>query len=233
MVLKKMALVGDAMSHVALLGLALGILFQFPAFLGAFGVLFVSAIIIWHLGRVTKLSFETIVGAIFTLALAIGIYLIQDRLELLESLFGDITSVTLLDTIIAVTISVVAIVLTRMIYQKLVLAMISEDLAVSKGISVSKTDLLYLLLVSMVIAIGIKIVGGLLVGFLVAVPAASAKNVSPNLLRYALMSSIFGAISASSGVLLSNYLNVLSGPMVVFSGMAIFAASVLFKWRSK
>lgn len=233
MVLKKMALVGDAMSHVALLGLALGILFQFPAFLGAFGVLFVSAIIIWHLGRVTKLSFETIVGAIFTLALAIGIYLIHDRLELLESLFGDITSVTLLDAIIAVTISVVAIVLTRMIYQRLVLAMISEDLAVSKGINVSKTDLLYLLLVSMVVAIGIKIVGGLLVGFLVAVPAASAKNVSPNLLRYALMSSVFGAVSASSGVLLANYLNVLSGPMVVFSGMAIFAASVLFKWRSK
>jgi len=233
MVLKKMALVGDAMSHVALLGLALGILFQFPAFLGAFAVLFVSAIIIWHLGRVTKLSFETIVGAIFTLALAIGIYLIDDRLELLESLFGDITSVTLFDTIEAVIISVVAIVLTRMIYQRLVLAMISEDLAVSKGINVSKTDLLYLLLVSMVVAIGIKIVGGLLVGFLVAVPAASAKNVSPNLLRYALMSSVFGAISASSGVLLANYLNVLSGPMVVFSGMIIFAASVLFKWRSK
>jgi ABC-type Mn2+/Zn2+ transport system permease subunit len=233
MVLKKMALVGDAMSHVALLGLALGILFQFPAFLGAFAVLFVSAIIIWHLGRVTKLSFESIVGATFTLALAIGIYLIHDRLELLESLFGNITSVTLLDTIVAVIISVVAIVLTRMIYQRLVLAMISEDLAVSKGISVSKTDLLYLLLVSMVVAIGIKIVGGLLVGFLVAVPAASAKNVSSNLFRYALLSSVFGAISALSGVLLSNYLGVLSGPMVVFSGMAIFAASVLFKWRSK
>ena len=233
MVLKKMALVGDAMSHVALLGLALGILFQFPAFLGAFGVLFVSAIIIWHLGRVTKLSFESIVGATFTLALAIGIYLIQDRLELLESLFGDIASVTLLDTMVAVIISVLAIVLTRMIYQKLVLAMISEDLAVSKGINVSKTDLLYLLLVSLVVAIGIKIVGGLLVGFLIAVPAASAKNMSSNLVGYALMSSVFGAVSASSGVLLSNYLNVLSGPMVVFSGMTIFAASVFFKWRSK
>ena len=233
MVLKKMALVGDAMSHVALLGLALGILFGFPTFLGAFAVLFVSAIIIWHLGKVTKLSFESIVGATFTLALAIGIYLIQDRLELLESLFGDITSVTLLDALAGVIVSVVAILLTRMIYKKLVLGMISEDLAVSKGISVSATDLLYLLLVSMVVAVGIKIVGGLLVGFLVAVPAASAKNVSSNLFRYALASSVFGAVSATSGVLLSSYLNVLSGPMVVFSGMAIFATSVLLKWRSK
>jgi zinc transport system permease protein len=233
MVLKKMALVGDAMSHVALLGLALGFLFNFPVFLGAFAVLFVSAIIIWHLGRVTKLSFESIVGATFTLALAIGIYLMKDRLELLESLFGDITTVTLLDTMAAVAISITAILLTKVIYKKLVLGMISEDLAVSKGISVSMTDLLYLLLVSMVVAIGIKIVGSLLVGFLVAVPAASAKNVSSNLVKYALTSSIFGAVSVSSGVLLSNYLNVLSGPMVVFSGMAIFVISVLLKWRAR
>ena len=233
MVLKKMALVGDAMSHVALLGFALGIRFQFPTWLGAFAVLFVSAIIIWDLGKVTKLSFEAIVGATFALALAAGIYLIPNQFDLLEALFGDIASVALLDTIEAVVISIIAIILTKMIYDKLVLGMISEDLAISKGINVSRADLLYLLLVSLVVATGIKIVGSLLVGFLVAVPAASAKNVSSNLLRYSLMSSVFGAISASSGVLLSSYLNVLSGPMVVFSGMAIFVASVLLKWRSK
>jgi zinc transport system permease protein len=233
MVLKKMALVGDAMSHVALLGLAIGFLFNFPAWLGAFAVLFVSAIIIWHLGRVTKLSFESIVGATFTLALAVGIYILKDSLELLESLFGEITAVTLLDTIAAVVISVAAIILTKSIYQKLVVGMISEDLASSKGVSVSKTNLLYLLLVSMVVAVGIKIIGSLLVGFLIAVPAASAKNLSSNLFRYSLLSSVFGAVSVSSGVLLSNYLNVLSGPMVVFSGVTIFVASVLLKWRTK
>src|SRR3990170_9159811 len=76
MVLEKMALVGDALSHVALPGLALGILFNFNPFFGAFAFLFVSAVIIWHLGRVTKLSFETLVGAVFTLALAIGVIII-------------------------------------------------------------------------------------------------------------------------------------------------------------
>jgi ABC-type Mn2+/Zn2+ transport system permease subunit len=233
MVLKKMALVGDAMSHVALPGLALGLLFHFPVFLGAFAVLFLSAIVIWHLGRVTKLSFESIMGAAFTLALAIGILMISDKLELLESLFGDITNVTVLDTIAAVVISITAILLTKMIYKKLVLGMISEDLAVSKGISVSKTDLLYLLLISLVVAAGIKIVGSLLVGFLVAVPAASAKNVSSNLLKYSALSSIFGAISASSGVLLSNYLNIQSGPMVVVSGITVFAVTVVLRWKTK
>lgn len=234
MVLKKMALVGDAFSHVALPGLALGLLFNFPVFLGAFAVLFVSAVIVWHLGRVTKLSYESIVGATFTLALAIGILMmVHGQLDLLESLFGDITSVTLLDTSAAVIVSIVAVLLTKMIYKKLVLGMISEDLAVSKGISVSKTDLLYLLLVSLVVATGIKIVGSLLVGFLVAVPAASAKNISSNLYKYSVMSSVFGAISAFSGVLLSNYLNVQSGPMVVISGITIFAVTVALRWKAK
>ena len=77
MVLEKMALVGDALSHVALPGLALGILFNFNPFFGAFTFLFLSAVAIWHLGRVTKLSFETLVGAVFTLSLVIGILLVS------------------------------------------------------------------------------------------------------------------------------------------------------------
>lgn len=78
MVLEKMALVGDALSHVALPGLALGILYNFNPFLGAFAFLFVSAVLIWHLGRVTRLAFETIVGAMFTLSLAVGILIIPE-----------------------------------------------------------------------------------------------------------------------------------------------------------
>jgi manganese/iron transport system permease protein len=70
MVLEKMALVGDALSHVALPGLAIGITLQFNPYLGAFAFLFVSAIIIWHVQRVTKISFEALVGPMFTLALA-------------------------------------------------------------------------------------------------------------------------------------------------------------------
>lgn len=161
MVLEKMALVGDALSHVALPGLALGILFNFNPFLGAFAFLFASAVIIWYLGRVTKLPFETIVGAVFTLSLAIGVLIIPEA-ELLEALFGDITKVTILETMASAAISVVAVLLTRMIYKKLVLGMISEDLAVSKGINVGRINLLYLLLVSIVVAVGIKIVGTLL-----------------------------------------------------------------------
>jgi ABC-type Mn2+/Zn2+ transport system permease subunit len=232
MVLEKMALVGDALSHVALPGLAIGILLNFDPFIGAFIFLFASAAIIWHVQRVTRLSFEALVGATFTLALAVGIILIPEP-ELLEALFGDITNVVVLDAIAAAVISVVTILLTRAIYRKLVLAMISEDLAISKGIDVAKTNLLYLFLVSLVVAIGIKIVGTLLVGFLVIVPAIAAKNLSSDMYRYSLLSAVFGAAAAFSGILLANYWSLHPGPMVVFSGIAIFAVTIVVNWRMK
>lgn len=233
MVLEKMALVGDALSHVALPGLALGILFNFNPFFGAFAFLFGSAVAIWQLGRITKLSFETLVGATFTLALAIGILLIRDLDALEAALFGDLTAVSLLDAILGVIVSIIAISLTKVIYDKLVLGMISEELATSTGINVARTNLLYLLLVSLVVAIGIKITGTLLVGFLVVTPAAAARNVSSNLFRYSLLSSIFAAASACAGVLLSNYLTITPGPLVVLSGVAIFVTAVFIKWLSK
>ena len=227
MVLEKMALVGDALSHVALPGLAIGYLLNFNPFIGGFAFLFVSAVIIWYVQRITRISFEALVGASFTLALAIGILIIPE-LELVEALFGSISTIVVWDAAAATVISVVAILLTRFIYKKLVLAMISEDLAISKGIDVAKTNLLYLFLVSIVVAVGIKIVGTLLVGFLVIVPAIAARTLSPNLFRYTVLSSVFGVISAFSGVLLANYyVDLPPGPLVVFSGIAIFAVTII------
>ena len=234
MVLEKMALVGDALSHVALPGLALGILLGFNPLVGGFVFLFVSAVLIWHLGRITKLSFETLVGATFTLALAIGILLFGDNLDALEeALFGDITAVDLTEAAAAVLISVAVIFLTKLIYRKIVLGLISEELATSKGISIARTNLLYLLLVSLTVAIGIQITGTLLVGFLVVTPAAAAKTVSANLSRYFMLSAVFGAISAVSGILLSSYFNIVPGPLVVISGIVIFVVAVTVRWRMK
>jgi len=233
MVLEKMALVGDALSHVALPGIALGVLLNFDPLIGAFAFLFVSAVLIWHLSRVTKLSFETLVGAAFTLALAIGILLFQNLDALEEALFGDITKVGLIQASAAIAISIAVISLTRVIYKKIVLGLISEELAISKGINIARTNLLYLLLVSLTVAIGIQITGTLLVGFLVVTPAAAARIISTNLSKYLTLSAIFGAISAISGIILSNYFDVHPGPIVVISGIAIFAATIIIRWRRK
>lgn len=225
MVSRHMALVGDALSHVALPGVALGILFNFNPFIGAFAFLAATVIVTWYLQKSTTLSVEAIIGVLFVLALAIGI-LITPEVDLFEALFGDVSKITLTDTIITVLVSVGVLLVARSIYEKLVVSMISKELAIASRIKVERINLIYLFLVAIIVAVGIKEVGTLLVGALVILPAAAAKNISSTLSRYSLMSAIFGLASATLGIILSNYVNVPAGPLVVIVGATIFAAGV-------
>lgn len=228
MISKRMALVGDALSHVALPGLALGILFGFNPFLGAFALLAATAVVTWYLQKSTELPVESIIGVLFVLALAIGI-LITPEVELYEALFGDISLVTVTDAAAAAVISVAVVLALRAIYGRLALTMISRELAVSSGVNVEAINLVYLLLVSTVVAVGIKEVGTLLVGAVVIVPAAAARNISTSLARYGLLSGAFGVASALVGVLLSGYLALPAGPVVVLAGAVLFGAGLAVK----
>ena len=228
MILKRMALVGDALSHVALPGLALGLLFNFNPFVGAFVFLFIAAIATWYLERFTELSVESIIGVLFVLALAVGI-LITPQPDLLEALFGDVTKVTFYDAVAAAGVSAMVVLVIRLIHRRVVLSLISEELATSMGINVSRVNFVYLFLVTLVVAIGIKVVGTLLVGALVIVPAAGAKNISANLSGYSRYSGVFGVVSAVSGVLLSSYLGLPAGPLVVIAGTVIFLLTLAAK----
>jgi ABC-type Mn2+/Zn2+ transport system permease subunit len=232
MISRHMALVGDALSHVALPGLALGLMFNFNPFIGAFAFLAATVIVTWYLQKSTTLSVEAIIGVLFVLALAIGI-LITPGEDLLEALFGDVSKITLIDTIITVLVSVCVIFITRTIYEKLAVSMISKELAVASRIKVERINLIYLFLIATIVAVGIKEVGTLLVGAVVIVPAAAAKNISSTLSRYSLTSAIFGLASATSGVILSSYVNVPAGPLVVIAGAAIFVAAVAVSSLSK
>ncbi len=228
MVSKHMALVGDALSHVALPGLALGILFNFNPFFGAFAFLAMTAIVTWYLQKSTSLSVEAIIGVLFVLALAVGILLTPEP-DLLEALFGNVSMISFVDAAITITISVFVILATRAIYDRLALSMISEELAISSKVNVERVNLIYLLLVTVVVAVGIREVGTLLVGAVVIVPAAAARNISSTLARYSLTSALFGLVSATSGIVLSGYANVPAGPLVVVIGTAIFAGGLLAK----
>jgi len=228
MVLRRMALVGDALSHVALPGLALGLLWNFPPFFGAFGALLIAIVLIWLIENRTKLSTETLVGIFFTLSLSIGL-LITPEPELLEALFGDIAKTTPLETFLAVVFSLIAIITVSKIYNRLVLGTISNDLASSIGIRTKKIDFIFLLIVALIVALGIKIVGSLLMGALVIIPAAAAKNLSRNLSTYSGFSALFGLLSAAGGVYLASHLGFSPGPIVVLTSSAVFFISLIFK----
>lgn len=239
MILKRMALVGDVLSHVALPGIALGLLFNFSPFLGAFAFLFAAVVATWYLERSTRLPLDAVIGVLFVFALAVGL-LITPEADLLDALFGDISSVALLDTVVAVAISACVLVVARRIYRGVILSLISEDLAIAKKVKIGQVDFLYLLLVALVVATGIKVVGMLLVGAVVILPAVSAKNVSRSLSGYALLSAVLGMITAAGGIALAALLPSLDsgltyvppGPLVVVAGMAVFLVTVAMKIRS-
>jgi len=228
MILRKMALVGDAMTHVALPGMGLALLLNINPFFGALVFLVAATFGTWGIESKTNLSVETIVGIFFTASLALGI-IITPELELLEVLFGDISKVSLLDGILAVVLSVIAFLLTVKIKKDLLLGIMSPDLAKSSRVNVDRINLIFLLLVSLVVALGVKIVGTLLMGSLVIIPAAASRNISVNFTKFGIWSFIFGILSVGIGIFLTKFFAIPPGPLVVLVSVAIFLVTLLFK----
>ncbi len=227
MVLKKMALVGDALSHVALPGVALAILFHVNPFLGAFCTLLIGIIGIWLIETKTELSTESLVGLFFTFSLAIGI-LITPHEDILEALFGDITKVTRLDAILALVFSIVIIIVMKLISKGFILSTISSDLAKSSGTKVARNNFIFLFLVALIVALGIKAVGTLLMGALVIIPAIASKNFTSSMRSYSYCAAFIGLLSLLGGILLANLFHLSPGPIVVLTSSAIFAVSIAF-----
>lgn len=228
MVLRRMALVGDALSHIALPGMGIALTFGLNPFLWAFIFLAVATWIIWLLEGKTKIPTEALVGILFTASLAAGI-LITPKIELIEALFGDISKVTFLDGVLAVALSIVVFIIGKKIYRGLILGTISEDLATSSGVKLRKINLVFLILVSIIVALGVKVVGTLLMGALVIISATAAKNFSRSISTYTFLSILFGLVSAPAGLILARYFDFTPGPVVVLVSVFIFLISLLRK----
>ncbi len=228
MLTKRMALVGDAFGHVALPGMGLALLFGLNVSLGAFAFLFLGVLVVWYLEPKTQLPAETLVGIIFVLSLAVG-FLITPEPELLEALFGDISKVSFWGTVASAVASVLVGLTVWKIYPKITLGSISEDIAAANKINVKKYNFIYLLMVAIVVALGVRIVGSLLAGALVIVPAAAARLISSNLRQYAAFSAGFGILSCIFGILLAQTINFSAGPIIILVCSFFFLIALVFK----
>lgn len=228
MVLKRMSLVGDALSHVALPGMALAIMFHVSPLLGAFLALLLAVFGIWYIGERSRVYPEALVGVAFTGALALGM-IITPAPELLEALFGDITKITLIEGWIAVSLSILVIIVTKVISKKMTLAVVSEDLAKVSGVKTRLINLIYLLSIGVVVALGVKFVGTLLTGALVIVPAAAAKNISSKMIVYSLAAMLIGIFSAGIGITTATMLKFSIGPVVVITTIGFFVISYFLR----
>ncbi len=228
MVLRRMSLVGDALSHVALPGIAVALLIHVNPFFGAFAALLLAIFLIWLLEKRTELPSETLVGIMFTVSLAFGLLLTPEP-ELLEALFGDISKATMLDFWLTLVLSIAVILIIRSIADKLMLGIISKESAMALKIPINKINFIFLFLVAFIVALGIKVAGTMLTGSLVIIPAAAAKNISVNLSQYTMWSLFFGGISAGLGLLISSYFVIPAGPAIILSAGVIFLGTLVFK----
>jgi ABC-type Mn2+/Zn2+ transport system permease subunit len=226
MVLKRMSLVGDALSHVALPGMAIAITLGISPILGALTALTVAILGIWYLEDHSDTYPEALVGVFFTASLAFGVLLTKES-ELLEALFGSLEKMNFQEGIISAAISIGIIVVTYLLSKDLIISIISNELAISSGIKTSRINLIYLLLVGVIVSLGIRFVGTLLMGALVIVPAVSAKNIVNDIKGYMMLSSVFGVASAVFGILIAVTNNLSVGAIVVLVSITIYIVTYI------
>lgn len=228
MLSRRMALVAGPLGHLTLPGIALALMYGFDVSLGAFPFVILGIILIWAFEIRTKLPMEALTALVFASGVAIAfLFLPIEQAE--TALVGDITKANFRETAASVVISLVLILTVQRNYTKLVLINISEDLATSAGINVRKINLLYLLLIAVIVALGVKMVGGLLTAALVAIPPSVARNLGRNLHQYAFGAMAVGIASSFLGIVLFKLTEYPAGPLIILVSASMFLATLVFK----
>lgn len=232
MITRRMALVGDALGHVALPGMGLAFMLGMDVGIGAFAFLLAAVVVIWYLGEITELSTETLVGVLFVGSLSLGFMLVPEQ-HMLESLIGDLSTISQMSAWIAGIISVLVFLVTSRIASGMFLISISADLAAVHGINTRRYAFVFLLLIAIVVALGVKVTGSLLVGALLIVPPATARMLARDLRSYASLSVLAGVLSSLVGMLLSAYAGLPVGPTIILSSVVMFVASFGARWMRR
>jgi ABC-type Mn2+/Zn2+ transport system permease subunit len=226
-VMRRMALAGDALSHVALPGIGIALALHVHPVFGAAAMLFFGALIVWAIEDRSRLATETIIGVIFSTALAVG-SLATSGEDLVEALFGGAgTTPSRLETVfgLVAAVGVMLFVLSRK--HALVVALVSPDIARTIGINVQRLNLLYLEMFALTVALGLRYLGVLLMGSLIIIPAATAKRLSGNLDQMLATAALIAIAVTLVGSALATALHRATGPLIVSLAAAAFFLTFL------
>jgi zinc transport system permease protein len=227
MLSRRMALVAGPLGHLTLPGIALALLWGFDVSLGAFPFVILGVVMIWLLEMRTKLPMEALTAVVFASGVAVAfLFLPIDQAE--AALVGDISKAGLGDTVLVVVSSAAVMFAVNRAYPKLVLGNISEELAAAEGVDVKRYNLLYLFLIAVIVALGVKMVGGLLTAALVAIPPAAARNVGKTLGQYTFGATTVGVASAVLGIVLFRISGFPAGPLIIIVSAAVFLLTLPF-----
>ncbi len=228
MITKKMALSGDALGHLALPGIAIGLLYNLNLTCGAFITLALGILFIWRLEIKTKITTEALTGIVFTTSTAAAFLFLKES-DLERALIGDITSIGRKELVLSVIMLCAVYLIIRAIYKDMILASLSEDLAKVEKVKINRNNLVFLLSVAVIVALGIKVVGSLLIGALVIIPAATAKNISRNMRQYSYGGAVFGILGGALGMWLYKITGLPAGPLIILTSTLFFVISVALR----
>ena len=225
-VLRKEALLSDALAHVILLGIALSIIFKINILLGIFAFSILAGLAIYLVKNKSSLELDAVVGVFFTTALTLGALLISSE-ELLESFLGNLEKITRPDVIISTVLAAVLIFALFYKFKEFASASFAPDLAQVDGLKVQRYELFFMLMLALAVAMGIKLVGTLLISALIIVPAATAKIFTMQLRTMALWSVIFGVAAVFAGLTATLYWGTPPGPTIILSGSGLFFLTLI------
>lgn len=228
---RKMAYFGDTLAHASLMGLALGFLLDINLYLALVVCCLTLAVILVTLQKQQLIASDTLLGILAHSALSIGLvavsFLDNVRVDLMSYLFGDLLAVSTQD-LLFIYAGVVAIAAALFIFWRPLLSTtVNEELAAVEGVNTDLISLVLMLMVGIVIAVGMKFVGALIMTSLLIIPAATARHFASSPEQMAFTAAFLGVVSVLSGLTLSWHFDTPAGPSVVISATSLFVLSQL------
>lgn len=224
--LRRMTLAADALSHVALPGIGLAILLRVDPLIGAVAALLSAAVLIWALEKRSRLRTDAVIGVVFAAALALGALLTSGE-QLIDALFGAPGGLSMWEMIAGIIGATIVVVFVFMAKDRLVLAVVSRDMACSSGVNVRRLDLLYLLTLSLTVALGLRYLGVLLMGSMLIIPPAVARVLARNLTQMLVLSALCAVVSTLGGTWLAARFATETGPIIVLVAAGAFVAALI------
>lgn len=223
---RRLAYFGDTLSHAALLGVALALLFELNITAAVFAVSALISLLLLALQRRAVLSSDALLGLLSHSALAIGLvvlaFMTWVRVDLMSFLFGDILAVSRTDLAVIWAGGLAVIAVLAWIWRPLFAATVNREIAEAEGQQPDRVELVFMLLMASVIAIALKIVGVLLITAMLIIPAATARRLSSTPERMAVLAAAAGVVSVVGGLYGSLTWDTPAGPSIVVAGVVLF-----------
>jgi ABC-type Mn2+/Zn2+ transport system permease subunit len=227
-VMRRMTLASDAISHVALPGIGIALALQINPVLGGIAALLLGTVLVWLIEHKTRVPTEAVIGVVFSAALAIGSMLTSGE-ELIEALFGAQRAPGGAETLLGIGAASLVIAFILRARHRLLITLVSSDLARTTGIDVARLDFLFLIAFALTVALGLRYLGILLMGSLIIIPAATARHLTRSL-DSMLATAVALALAATGlGSLGARVLPFGVGPLTILVAAAFFIVSLV--WR--